>query len=79
MHATELAFRVANECLQLHGGYGYLKNAPIGKILADQRVTRIYGGANEIMLEIIAKGLGFTPQRPAPPRKVKAAPAASKL
>jgi alkylation response protein AidB-like acyl-CoA dehydrogenase len=60
---TELANRVANECLQLFGGYGYLKNAPIAKHFADQRVMKIYGGANEVMKEIIAKGLGFKPQR----------------
>merc|ERR1719169_349742 len=61
--ATELSFRVADSCLQLFGGYGYLKNSPIGKILADQRVVRIYGGANEVMLEIASKGLAFKPQR----------------
>lgn len=62
-HATELSFKVADQCLQLYGGYGYLKSSPIAKILADQRVVRIYGGANEVMLEIVSKGLGFTPQR----------------
>merc|ERR1712023_206589 len=61
--ATELSFKVADQCLQLFGGYGYLKNSPISKILADQRVVRIYGGANEVQLEITAKGLGFAPQR----------------
>lgn len=61
--ATELSFRVADSCLQLFGGYGYLKNSPIAKILTDQRVVRIYGGANEVQLEIVSKGLGFTPQR----------------
>lgn len=60
---TELSNRVANECLQLFGGYGYVKNAPIAKHFADQRVMKIYGGANEVMKEIIAKGLGFKPQR----------------
>merc|ERR1719343_951909 len=61
--ATECSFRVADQCLQLFGGYGYLKNSPIGKILVDQRVVRIYGGANEVQMEIVSKGLGFTPQR----------------
>lgn len=61
--ATECSSRVADECLQLFGGYGYLKNSPIGKILVDQRVTRIYGGSNEVQMEIVAKGLGFKPQR----------------
>lgn len=62
-HATELSFRVADSCAQFFGGYGYLKNSPIGKQLVDQRVVRIYGGANEVQLEIVSKGLGFTPQR----------------
>ncbi|CAE7031053.1 Acadl [Symbiodinium sp. CCMP2592] len=61
--ATDLSFRVADRCQQLFGGYGYLKNSPIGKIMVDQRVTRVYGGANEVQLEIISKGLGFKPQR----------------
>ena len=39
--ATELASRVADTCLQMFGGYGYLKNNPVGKIFVDQRVTRI--------------------------------------
>jgi len=62
-HATELSFRVADSCLQLFGGYGYLKNSPIGKIMVDQRVVRIYGGSNEVQLEIVSRGLGFKPQR----------------
>lgn len=62
-HATELSYKVADNCLQLFGGYGYLKNSPIAKILADQRVVRIYGGANEVQLEIASKGLAFKPQR----------------
>eukprot|EP00462_Mataza_sp_D1_P021802 CAMPEP_0175137638 /NCGR_PEP_ID=MMETSP0087-20121206/9920_1 /TAXON_ID=136419 /ORGANISM="Unknown Unknown, Strain D1" /LENGTH=400 /DNA_ID=CAMNT_0016420483 /DNA_START=23 /DNA_END=1225 /DNA_ORIENTATION=- len=61
--ATELSFRVADACLQCFGGYGYVKASPIAKVFADQRVMRIYGGANEVMKEIIGKGLGFKPQR----------------
>jgi len=61
--ATELANKVADQCLQMFGGYGYLKNNPLGKIFVDQRVTKIYGGANEVILEVIGKGLGFKPQR----------------
>lgn len=56
---TELLCRVVDDCLQLHGGYGYLKNAPIGRAFVDARVTRIYGGSNEVMREIIAKNMGF--------------------
>mmetsp|Transcript_60980 Transcript_60980/g.114987 ORF Transcript_60980/g.114987 Transcript_60980/m.114987 type:complete len:524 (-) Transcript_60980:246-1817(-) len=61
--ATECSVRVADNCVQLFGGYGYLKNSPIAKILVDQRVTRIYGGSNEVQMEIVSKGLGFQPQR----------------
>jgi alkylation response protein AidB-like acyl-CoA dehydrogenase len=56
---TELLGKVTDQCLQLHGGYGYLKNAPIGRAFVDARVTRIYGGSNEVMKELIAKNLGF--------------------
>merc|ERR1711971_790331 len=61
--ASECSCRVADSCLQLFGGYGYLKNSPIAKIMVDQRVCRIYGGSNEIQMEIVAKGLAFQPQR----------------
>lgn len=61
--STELASRVADECLQCYGGYGYLKHNPVGKIWADQRVARIFGGANEVLLEVVGKGLKFQPQR----------------
>eukprot|EP00405_Crypthecodinium_cohnii_P020884 CAMPEP_0206466848 /NCGR_PEP_ID=MMETSP0324_2-20121206/28700_1 /ASSEMBLY_ACC=CAM_ASM_000836 /TAXON_ID=2866 /ORGANISM="Crypthecodinium cohnii, Strain Seligo" /LENGTH=494 /DNA_ID=CAMNT_0053940037 /DNA_START=64 /DNA_END=1548 /DNA_ORIENTATION=+ len=62
-YTTDLSFRVADSCLQAFGGYGYLKNSPIGKLMVDQRVVRIYGGSNEVQWEIVSKGLGFTPQR----------------
>jgi alkylation response protein AidB-like acyl-CoA dehydrogenase len=54
---TELQGRVVDRCLQLHGGYGYMLDYPIARAYADARVTRIYGGANEIMLEIIGRSL----------------------
>jgi alkylation response protein AidB-like acyl-CoA dehydrogenase len=56
---TELQGRVVDRCLQLHGGYGYMLEYPIAKAFADARVTRIYGGANEIMLEIVGRSLGL--------------------
>ncbi len=65
---TETGFSVATQCLQLYGGYGYVRANPVARHFADQRVTRIYGGANEVMLEIIAKGLGLKPQRFRRPR-----------
>eukprot|EP00466_Bigelowiella_natans_P016773 jgi/Bigna1/40595/e_gw1.44.30.1 len=61
--ATDLAHKTANQCLQLFGGYGYLKNSPVARHFVDSRVPRIYGGANEVMLEIASRGLGFRPQR----------------
>ena len=47
--ATEPQGRVVDRCLQLHGGYGYMLEYPIARAYADARVTRIYGGSNEIM------------------------------
>jgi alkylation response protein AidB-like acyl-CoA dehydrogenase len=55
---TEQQFQVLDRCLQLHGGYGYMTEYAIGRMYADARVSRIYGGANEIMKEIISKGMG---------------------
>lgn len=54
---TELMGRVLDQCLQLHGGYGYTWEYPIARAYADARVHRIYGGSNEIMREIIARTL----------------------
>jgi alkylation response protein AidB-like acyl-CoA dehydrogenase len=56
---TELQGRVADRCLQLFGGYGYMLEYPIARAFADARVTRIYGGTNEIMKEIIGRSLGL--------------------
>lgn len=54
---TELMGRVLDQCLQLFGGYGYMWEYPIARAWADARVHRIYGGANEIQREIIARTL----------------------
>ncbi|HEY5044683.1 MAG TPA: acyl-CoA dehydrogenase family protein [Solirubrobacteraceae bacterium] len=56
---TELQGRVVDRCVQLHGGYGYMLEYPIARAYADARVTRIYGGANEIMKEIVGRGMGL--------------------
>ena len=56
---TELQGRVVDAGVQLHGGYGYMLEYPIARAFADARVTRIYGGANEIMKEIIGRSLGL--------------------
>ena len=47
--------KVVDECLQLHGGYGYMSEYPIARMWADARIARIYGGSNETMKSIIAK------------------------
>jgi acyl-CoA dehydrogenase len=57
LETTELQFRTLDACLQLHGGYGYMREYPIAKAWADARVQRIYGGSNEIMREIIGRTL----------------------
>jgi acyl-CoA dehydrogenase len=54
---TETQCRVVDECLQLHGGYGYMTEYPIARMWADSRVQRIYAGSNEIMKELIAWSL----------------------
>ncbi|MEY2406786.1 MAG: hypothetical protein QOG39_1702 [Acidimicrobiaceae bacterium] len=56
---TELQKRVVDRCLQLHGGYGYMREYPIARAYADARVTTIYGGTTEIMKEIISRSLGL--------------------
>jgi len=54
---TETQFEVADRCLQFFGGYGYMKEYPISRHFVDARVQRIYGGANEVMKELIARRL----------------------
>jgi acyl-CoA dehydrogenase len=55
--ATERQCRIVDECLQLHGGYGYMNEYPIARMWADSRVQRIYAGTNEVMKELIAWSL----------------------
>jgi len=55
--ATDLQCKVLDECVQLHGGYGFMWEYPIARAWADARVQRIYAGTNEIMKEIIARSL----------------------
>ena len=55
--ATDAGFEVANQALQLHGGYGYLKDYPLERIVRDLRVHQILEGTNEIMRVITAREL----------------------
>jgi alkylation response protein AidB-like acyl-CoA dehydrogenase len=56
---TDLQNKVADACLQLHGGYGYMSEYPIARAYLDSRVQAIYGGTNEIMKEIVGRSLGL--------------------
>jgi alkylation response protein AidB-like acyl-CoA dehydrogenase len=56
---TELASRVADRCIQLHGGYGYMREYPVARAFADIRVMSIFGGTTEVMKEMVGRGLGL--------------------
>lgn len=56
---TDLQCKVMDECVQLHGGAGYMWDYPITRAYADARVQRIYGGTNEIMKEVISRSMGL--------------------
>lgn len=57
LRTTEVQNQVADACLQLHGGYGYMIEYPISRMWLDSRISRIYGGSSEIMKEIIGRTL----------------------
>ncbi|MEM9123806.1 MAG: acyl-CoA dehydrogenase family protein, partial [Pseudomonadota bacterium] len=54
---TDLQCKIVDECLQMHGGYGFMAEYPIGQMYMDARVQRIYGGTNEIMKLLISRSL----------------------
>jgi acyl-CoA dehydrogenase len=54
---TECQCRIVDECVQLHGGYGYMSEYPIARMWMDSRVQRIYAGTNEILEELIGWSL----------------------
>ena len=57
LQTTELVMRLLDDCVQMHGGYGYMWEYPICRAYADNRYTRIAGGSNEVMRELIARAL----------------------
>lgn len=63
LFATELEGRVMDECVQLHGGAGYMNEYPICRMYLDARVSRIYAGSSEVMREIIARSIGLDPRK----------------
>jgi alkylation response protein AidB-like acyl-CoA dehydrogenase len=63
LFTSELEGRVTDECLQLHGGAGYMDEYAISRMYANARISRIYAGSSEIMREIIARSLGLDPRK----------------
>ena len=63
LFCSELEGRVMDECVQLHGGAGYMDEYPICRMYLNARVSRIYAGSSEIMREIIARSMGLDPRR----------------
>jgi alkylation response protein AidB-like acyl-CoA dehydrogenase len=63
LFTSELEGRVTDECLQLHGGAGYMDEYAISRMYTAARVSRIYAGASEIMREIIARSIGLDPRK----------------
>jgi len=65
LHTSNVEAKVVDDCVQLHGGAGYMDEYPISRRYADARVSRIYAGSSEIMREIIARSIGLDPRKAA--------------
>jgi alkylation response protein AidB-like acyl-CoA dehydrogenase len=63
LFTSELEGRVMDQCVQLHGGAGYMDEYPISRMYLNARVSRIYAGSSEVMREIIARSLGLDPRK----------------
>jgi acyl-CoA dehydrogenase len=63
LFATELEDRVTDQCVQLHGGNGYMDEYEVSRMYTAARVSRIYAGSSEIMREIIARSIGLDPRQ----------------
>ena len=66
LHTSELECRVMDDCVQLHGGAGYMDEYPICRMYLNARVSRIYAGSSEVMREIIARSIGLDPRKKDP-------------
>ena len=63
LFCSELEARVTDQCVQLHGGNGYMDEYPVSRMYTNARISRIYAGSSEIMREIIARSLGLDPRK----------------
>jgi acyl-CoA dehydrogenase len=63
LFTSELEGRVMDNCVQLHGGAGYMDEYPICRMYLNARVSRIYAGSSEVMREIIARSIGLDPRK----------------
>ena len=63
LFTSELEGRIVDECVQLHGGAGYMDEYPICRMYLNARISRIYAGSSEIMREIIARSIGLDPRK----------------
>lgn len=73
LYCSELEARVTDNCVQLHGGNGYMDEYPISRMYTNARVSRIFAGSSEIMREIIARSLGLDPRKKSKSARVRAA------
>ena len=73
LHGSDVEAFVTDQCVQLHGGAGYMDEYMVSRRYTDARVSRIYAGSSEIMREIIARSLGLDPRKKARPSRPDAA------
>ena len=73
LHCSELEGRITDECVQLHGGNGYMDEYRISRLYTNARISRIYAGSSEIMREIIARSIGLDPRKKHKAAKANAA------
>jgi acyl-CoA dehydrogenase len=76
LFTSELEGRVTDDCVQLHGGAGYMDEYPICRLYLNARVSRIYAGSSEVMREIIARSIGLDPRKKPQPASASSRSAA---
>ena len=57
MHASEVAMKASTECVQIHGGYGYIRDYGVERLMRDAKITQIYEGTSEVQRVVIARAL----------------------